>query len=299
MSDPFTHQCMKKVVAKIATDLKFIGISEEALNLLVDSILFRLKQMARKTASITSYGGRTDSNVYDVLYALSYFKEDLDKLIIQFNEHRMISFDFLVEPYPLPVVAQPYISYLSYMSKLNITHPPTTPFRANMSLRFAAQQSNGSEVIPIMFFPKPMLYTYDDTTQSEQSMEEDQQYTKSREEDQDHVKKMIAGLLKNQNRDHMKSSLEKLVLTEPQKMDTLLKPLVPMLGDYTHILEGQRPLLDPEFLPKTQVTERMIGDILINKDTKNYLQILAIDQGTTSLNKVKEIKAKEPDNPPG
>ena len=87
MTDNFTRNILKQIILKyepvndsIDTKIPYTSISENTLDILVDLIIYYIKNIAKEAIKIAEIGGRTEVNGFDVLDSLWSYHEDVFSL---------------------------------------------------------------------------------------------------------------------------------------------------------------------------------------------------------------------------
>lgn len=277
MSDEFTRHIFEIIISKVAQAKGFSTISESALNIFVEVAIERLSQYARSAAHLTNHCGRTDTNGFDVFEALSKFNESPETLASFINSMESIPpFEFLVEPYPLPRLSRFYTtSNQSNQSEWSAI----LPFRANTCI--PSYEKNSSS-IPSFFPSMPNKYTYDQTIQPD-PVGDDPEMNKKHEIDQNLIQQALASILVCRGNDqshavHFDSKLTKLA------SNNLISKPTEMIDSPIYDVKGDRPDINPEFLPLIEVKEDTFNNSDAtgnNRDVINHLTILGIKHGTT------------------
>jgi hypothetical protein len=272
MSDEFTRHIFRLILARAAQTKEFSSISETALEILIDAVIFRLSAFARTAASITSHCGRTDTNGLDVFAALSRHGETPESLSVYLRKGEHIpAFDFLVDPYPLARLPRLFSSPSQQSGTA-----PAIPFRANTT--FVPSQATSKHIPP--FFPAhPSRYTYDRGVQPDPVVPDDPELVKKREADQALIKKALSQISAGRAADAPHAVDFECELTRMAGGEMISKPTA-LLESPTYALDGVRGREDPEFLPLSDLGEAtLVGEP--TRDQAFLLQILSIRQGTT------------------
>lgn len=181
MSDKFTRDIIKIVVAKAAQRYGFTTISSTALNIFVDAVISRLSEYGRFAAKTTAHCGRTQSHGYDIFSSLYRFKETPETLADWLNGSVPLpNFEYLIDPYPFPKEGSTL--YKHQVSK------DVIPFRANTTIV-------GDGAIPPFFPPKPSDYTYDHQPDADEYFDSREDVAKRRERTQNQVKQSLNEML--------------------------------------------------------------------------------------------------------
>jgi hypothetical protein len=235
MTDDFTRDVFRIILARIAQAKGFTFITEFALEILIDVVIERLSDFSRNAASITAHCGRTDTNGLDIFAALHRYHETTETL----NHYLKRSdpfppFDFLVDPYPLPRLPSFYS---------NDTYTVPVPFRCNTTVITDLDHPH----IPL-FFPKPPIHHTSDRPQLYESAS-----VKRRESHQQRVKQAVGQISAEQSADAPHAiafgcALDKLVTD-----DILTTPASQMMFSLFPV-EGIQGRQDPEFLDMRPVT---------------------------------------------
>lgn len=312
MSDDFTRHVIRVIVARVAEGCNFTTVSESALEILVDAVIERLSDYASTAGRIAAQGGRTQSNIYDVLTALSRYDESMETLT-EFHQSSYIpQFEFLVEPYPLPRFPKFYASQASNNTQAHGAPTPpsiTLPFRANTTLTHV-QMQNGVPVkdkhIP-QFFPNfPNMYTYDQTPARNDHLCDDKEAAMKRETDMRQMKGALKHILpRNTDQPHETNLNSELATLEGSHLISVPTNLLEAPG---YMLTGVRCPDDPEFLPMIPVTDELGGETS-NRDSGMMRTILSIRHGTAEPGGLKNAtytgssvnidrEQERPDSPP-
>ncbi|KAH0792567.1 transcription initiation factor TFIID subunit 8-like [Histomonas meleagridis] len=283
MSDEFTRHIVKLIIARTAQNKGFTSISKTSLEILVEIVIDRLFDYGRSVADVTTFCGRTDSNGYDVFVGLNKFQETVDSLSSFLNAGSSVpQFDFLVEPYPIPVPSKFFA-----VSTSNQQQKSTYPFRANTSFVVSNPGQGKRYHIPPFFAPPPDPFTYDHTIKPDPQLSDEPEIIKRREIDQASLQVALAQILSGKGTDSQTSVNFDCELTKLTSTELVTKP-TELLESSLYTLEGERPHVDPEFLPiKNFKDSDIIGG---NRDTPNMLSILAIGQGTSEPGTMKDSK---------
>jgi hypothetical protein len=235
MTDDFTRDVFRIILARIAQKKGFAFIAEFALEILIDVVIERLSDFARNAASITAHCGRTDTNGLDIFAALYRYRETTETL----NHYLKRSdpfppFDFLVDPYPLPRLP-PFYS--------NDTHTVPIPFRCNTTF---ITDPDHPHIPP--FFPMPPIHHTSDWPQLDEGAS-----VKRRESHQQQVKQAVSQISAGQSADAphaitFSCALDKLV-TDDILTTTTAQVMFPLF----HV-EGIQGKKDPEVLDMRPVT---------------------------------------------
>lgn len=282
MSDEFTQHIFRIIIAKAAQNLGFSTISETALNILVDVAISKVQDYAKSAAAMTTHCGRTDTNGYDIFYAL--FRHENPKTLTDFlNGPSCIQpFEFLVERYPIPahIKSNFYYRQLQEYSKSQPSEP--IPFRCNMPIIPKEEKSKISH-IPNFLPSFPQEYTYKtDQTPVDASFDE-QAVEKQRSDDQKQLQEAINRISSNRDSDGAHTPIMKPSLVSLMSNDLATRP-TPLLESPAYVMDGIRPTYDPENLPLLNITEGDVeGDL--NREQRNNIRILQVVHGETSLGK--------------
>lgn len=231
MSDKFTRDVIKIVIAKAAQRYGFETISTSALNIFVDAVIARLSDYARFAAKTTAHCGRTDSHAYDVFISLARFNETPETLVTWLNDSPAFPiFEYLIDPYPYP---KENSTLYKHQKSNNVI-----PFRANMG--------TGEGHIPAFFPPKPSAYTYDQTFDFDSTVDSREEVAKRRERAHNQIKQSLNRVLAGKGADaphavRFDSELTRLVTNELGQMDPINEPTL-----LHH--EGRMRRVDPEDL---------------------------------------------------
>lgn len=296
MTDEFTQHVMQIIIAKAAKEKGYISISEIALDILVEATIERLSAYARAAAEITTHCGRTDTNEFDVFTALYLYRETPETLSQYLsNSDTIPSFEFLIEPYPLPRLSKFYYT----AKQQNGTNTTTFPFRANTSFvppqYTGRQQTQRQEVIPPFFPPLPSEYTYNQTIKPEPPYQDEKELIKRRESDQSLTKQALAQMHAGQSADTSHAVTLNCDLTSFVKNDFLSKPSN-LFESSVSLMEGIRTSVNPEFLPLQSVTDNMLAETP-TRDQQNMLAIISIVQGTNEPATLKNATYNNPSAP--
>lgn len=120
MSDAFTHQIFRSVIAKSLRLLHYQTASESSLDILVDTIINRISEIVREAAHRAAYCGRTEANAYDLIISLSEYDISFNylvNLIMNLNKYPIPTFDYLTSPYPIATISNFYKCQIPYISK--------------------------------------------------------------------------------------------------------------------------------------------------------------------------------------
>jgi histone H3/H4 len=270
MTDEFTRQIIRIIIARVAQEKDFTAISETALEILVDAVIHRLSEIARAAAATTTHCGRTDTNGLDIFAGLFRFGETPESLAHYLRRANQVPpFEFLVEPYPLP-----------RLSRLHTPSAPptgqnTVPFRANTTIIAAPTMRH----VPLCFPPAPNRYTLDHRIEPDAAVPDDPDMIRRREADQNRIKRALAEISAGRGAEAPHAVKFDCELAQLIATDMLAKP-TPLLESPIYQLEGVRGSEDPEFLPLTEVTDAMIAGES-SRDAGFMLSILSIQQGQT------------------
>lgn len=216
MSDKFTRDVIKIIIAKAAQRYGFTTISATALNIFVDATITRLSEYARFAAKTTAHCGRTDSHAYDVFTSLARFNETPESLVSWLNSSPPFpTFEYLIDPYPYP---KDNSTLYRHQKSNNVI-----PFRANMG--------TGDGHIPAFFPPKPSAYTYDQTFDLDGPPDPGEEIAKRRERAQNQIKQSLHSVLAGKGADaphavRFDSELTQLLTNELNRPDPTGSPLV-------------------------------------------------------------------------
>ena len=154
MTDNFTRNILKQIILKyepvndsIDTKIPYTSISENTLDILVDLIIYYIKNIAKEAIKIAEIGGRTEVNGFDVLDSLWSYHEDV------FSLFRMVTSvgtpnDFQIKEYPIETDTQDQDEI-------------TFPYRAGANV----ENNENNEYLPPyipQFFPSFSNYGFND-----------------------------------------------------------------------------------------------------------------------------------------
>lgn len=286
MSDDFTRHVMRVMIARLAEGYSFTSISEAALEIFVDAVIERLSDYASAAGRTAAHGGRTQSNIYDVLTALARYDESVETLADFQASSYVPQFEFLVEPYPLPRFPKFYSDQVPKTNQQHGPPPPppvTLPFRANTTLTHV-QVQNGAPLkekhIP-QFFPNfPNPFTYDQTLARNDQLADDKEAAMKRDSDQRQMKSALKHISAGRNTDQPHETNLNGELATLEGSQQLISAPTELLEAPVYMLTGVRCRDDPEFLPLLQVTDELGGETL-NRDIGMMRTILSIRQGTS------------------
>lgn len=128
----------------------------------------------------------------------------------------------------------------------------------------------------------PNKYTYDQTIQPD-PVGDDQEMNKKQETDQKQIQEALKSILQGRGNDQshavqFDSKLKRLAT------NTLISKPTDMIDSPIYSVEGERPDVNPEFLPLIEVKEETFNSNDApgnNRDVFNMAAILAIRHGTT------------------
>lgn len=104
MSDAFTHQIFRTVLARRLKFFKFTSASESSLDVIVDATINRITEIAREASNRASGCGRTEANAYDLIISLNEYNipfSELIRMTQDLNRFQIPPYDFLISPYPV------------------------------------------------------------------------------------------------------------------------------------------------------------------------------------------------------
>ena len=263
MSDPFTEQILKMVIAKVAKQCNFSTISETALNIFVDATIFYIQSISSKAGKITTHCGRTDTNGYDFFFALYHNANETPESLSHFlNRTTQIPpFEYSIYPYPLPMKTE------YNTDKIKPTSTPH-PFRIYVPIR---DKSGNCSHIPDCYLDFPPKYTYSQGNMvPEPSV--DVQIEAQRSKDQKKLQEQIDAISQNSDTKMQQTIKFESTLTKYVSNELVRKP-TELLESPVYILNGERKNIDPENLPREDITENDLPHDL-SKDLKAQLKIL-------------------------
>jgi hypothetical protein len=296
MTDSFTHEVMRVIIARIAMHMKITAMSESSLDLLTDAVIQNTTRIAAQGRRIAAHGGRTDGNAYDVFtaYQRSRQREDpttLSRFLQGQSKSSVPPCDFLVKPYPLPR----RMAFSDLDASIMRGSPPILPFRSNTTIDYPRtphhlliggqyQPASSDEPWRPWFFPRyPPEFTYRETPSRGGAGEAIEELKAARESDQAAIKKKLGLLLQNRQDDRERTVFLDLKLVAPPARRDMVE--VPRKATSHSI--GWTPVDEnPEFLPAERVVEGASPTAANQKDVKGWLDILAIEHPEGAVGKV-------------
>lgn len=302
MTEQFTHDIIQSIIAHVCSQNQFQTISQSAMETLIGAVIRFIEKISITASKITLNCGRTESNIYDVLYSMmeNGINNPVQAIVqfMMFNENAFPKYDYCICKYPLDVSIQFY-SYQkeAMMANYSRTQKPNeifVPFRANTTIKYNSEQKTTNpnnninkndtddnkekkepDHIP-SFFPKfPDFFTYDSIESETQTSNIDndlqEELSKRREDDQQNIKKELSKL---SNIQMIKSANLKCELTGGLDDSHFISIPNPEISS-KEIKYGSRSQINPEFLPGEKISEENCKMSSITpKEIKNYVKIL-------------------------
>ncbi|KAH0787378.1 transcription initiation factor TFIID subunit 8 [Histomonas meleagridis] len=255
------------MIAQLAYHMGMKTISSSAMDVLVGAVIRFIQKISSSAAQMTLNSGRTESNIYDVLYSLSKngITNPYQKIVSFLNEEEpsFPKFEYLVTPYPISNVTTFYKDQITKtQAQYQNQHPPSIPFRSNTTIQYAANSPrNGHDRchIPTYFPPFPdLLYKVyfpgDAENQAEENRENNlkEELTRCRERDQENIKKELSKL---SNVKMVPNTNLKCELAKPLDRSNFVSIPSQEITASFDISYGERNTLNPEFLPWQKIEE--------------------------------------------
>ena len=239
MSDAFTNHVIKVTIVRCAREFGFSEISETALSILTEIVIDFIYSTAELAQEITTHSGRTDTNGYDIFFALKHKINYSPEILIDFlNNHseKIIPYESSVSPYPEPTINSFYKNQLSSKK--------IPPFRFRRYL--PVQSKKESREVPQCYPDYPPDYMYKDSVSKSESSLTEMDIEKQRSKEQKTLQMQIENLNKNLEKtrsqtidigSHLKLILSSEIKRTPQSM-----------GDPTFVMNGHTAICDPEHM---------------------------------------------------
>ncbi|KAH0790842.1 transcription initiation factor TFIID subunit 8 [Histomonas meleagridis] len=261
MTDEFTRQVIKMVIAKSAQSQGFGSISEVALEIFADVVIERLSNYARFSAVITTHCGRTDTNGYDVFSGLNKFRETPESLANYLNSmHTIPPFEYIVDPYPVSTMPKFYFHFSNFRI-------PKYPFRANYTeIPVLGPTPEGLTYIPPFFPPPPDQSIKVNPENRDKQPIDNQMMGHFMENKQTPLQRSLYSLITGQENEQTLVNID-CELTKLVSNELVANPNELLDSSLYSIERFQNVTNDPEMLPIKSITEN-------DKENKTVLAIV-------------------------
>ncbi|EAY07031.1 hypothetical protein TVAG_311560 [Trichomonas vaginalis G3] len=259
MSDEFTEQILKIIIAQTAQKCGFSTISETALDILVEAVIANIREVCTNSTRVTNHCGRIDTNGYDLFFALNNLpnRESVSTLTVFLSQaDKLITpFEFFVDNYPAfeKNINPFYEQQLKPQEQRPMNSEPKLwekpmPFRIYNPPEM--KQSQGKQSHIPAFYPNfPNTYTYQYTaTPLPESAPDNTDAEARRSRDQNNLQKEIEEMGKSQDNKSQQSVEFDSQLTQLLSNEMVRRPTA-LLESPIYALDGIRSEVNPEFLP--------------------------------------------------
>ena len=274
MSDPFTEQILKMIIAKVALQNDFSTISETALNIIVDATIYYIQTICSEASKLTTHCGRIDTNGYDFFHALYHIAHETPASLAQFLNRsiQIPPFEYQICSYPIPSGIE--------FQRDKVKQATVRPFRTYVPIK--DKTANYSH-IPDFYPDFPPQYTYSQGNMAKEPSMDDAQIEMQRSKDQKKLQEQIDAISQNSDTKMQQSIKFESSLTKFVSNELVRKP-TDLLESPIYILNGERRNIDPENLPREDIVESDLPSDLA-KDLKAQIRILNIVHGKTDPGK--------------
>jgi len=279
MTDEFTRHILGNIIAKVAKELGFTTVTESVLSILTDVVIDRVNKIGQRASAISAHGGRTDTHGMDLFNALYMFNETPESLARFVNSTSFPSFDFLVDPYPIPIQPNFYEDRMqNTANNTPIENKPMFPFRSYLKPKC---NDMASSHIP-EFYPKmPESYTlqYIPNANNENSGGASNKDDSTFDEDQSKLKIALSSLLsKTMVEDDQQVMIDNNLIGLIN--DQIIAKPSPIIQQNVVLIDSNRPTMDPE-----NIVISIKEDSEEGRDVKSYIRMLTTQHKSDAIGK--------------
>ena len=240
--DSFSRRIFEKIIARALKQRNYISTSKQALDIFVDSIIYYLSTIAKRTSEIATRSGRIDVNGFDVFCALGSIPETPITLsqFLNTSANALPFFDYYIQPYPIVLKSSFYTS--------QATDLQTHFFRSNTIFFFPDKAEAVNHSIPPAFPRIPSKHTYSHEFQDDHDIP----WNESLRNDNEQKEMEDTCMQLKESLEVIRTNYDDALVSFTAPIGDFSKPSEPLLkASKNHYLDGSRDLLmfqDPEFI---------------------------------------------------
>lgn len=186
--DEFTRRNLKHYIARLAVNgndnqtrtMPVETISEAALDIFVDAVLYRMKCISKEAIRTAQHAGRTDVNIQDIFDALWSYREDVITLAESIQQ---MSMDVNIEPYPIRPTTTQDTRFNDSIGDI--------PYRADAIVEFHGLNTTWLPPQNPQFFPPFSDSNFLDPTENDQDFHDPSLFLESDVTKQDNIQKYL------------------------------------------------------------------------------------------------------------